>query len=85
MSDSERDRLSCTAIGKISTWIQTCETEHHSCRRQIRSSLPTRLIDVSPSDFPGDVRLIEGKDLPEAEYVALSHCWGRMPPNSIDL
>lgn len=85
MSESERDRMSSTAINKISTWIQNCYTQHNSCRRTNGSTLPTRVLHISPDDMPEGVRLVEGKCRPEAEYVALSHCWGDMPPNSVDL
>ena len=84
MSDAEYDRLSFTAIEKVHAWIRACQTEHVSCRKQTEPLLPTRVIDISPSDLPGHVRLVEEHRL-EAEYVALSHCWGDMPPNSIDL
>lgn len=84
MSEAEHDRLSSTAIEKIHAWIQVCHREHVSCRKQTESLLPTRVIDISPSDLPGHVRLVEEHGS-KAEYVALSHCWGDMPPNSIDL
>lgn len=85
MCDSERDRLSPTAIEKVTTWIQICKTEHLSCRWQAKPSLPTRVIDVSPGDMPGSIRLIEGTREIDAEYVALSHCWGNMPFNRTDM
>ncbi|UPX15238.1 uncharacterized protein EKO05_0005694 [Ascochyta rabiei] len=85
MSDSEHDRLSRPAIDKILTWSRNCLMQHPLCRRQTTSRLPKRVVDVLPPELPGQVRLVDGKSCPEAEYVALSHCWGMMPPNSIDL
>lgn len=85
MSDSEHDRLSRPAIDKILTWSRECQMKHRSCRRQSRSILPTRVIDTSPDGNPGGVQLIVGMSCPEAEYLALSHCWGMMPPNSSKL
>jgi hypothetical protein len=85
MVDSEHDRLSPTAVGKISAWLQTCRIEHRSCRWQTGSKLPTRVIDISPIDMPGCVRLIEGRSELDTNYVALSHCWGNMPFNRFDL
>ncbi|XPS92120.1 hypothetical protein M3J09_001526 [Ascochyta lentis] len=84
MTDSEHDRLSGPAIDKIALWSRDCHTKHPLCRRQTKSGLPTRVIDICPVGLPGHVRLIDGKSCPEAEYVALSHCWGMMPPNRID-
>jgi hypothetical protein len=85
MCDAERDRLSRAAVNKILGWVRECETEHCSCRRQTGRKLPTRVVDVSPSGSPEVVRLVNGEDITEREYVALSHCWGMMPENSIDL
>ncbi|KAF1930131.1 HET-domain-containing protein [Didymella exigua CBS 183.55] len=85
MIDSERDRLSLTAVEKISIWLQTCQTEHHSCRWRARSKLPTRVVDISPTGISGGIRLVEGQGKPDVEYVALSHCWGNMPFNRFDL
>ena len=85
MCDSERDRLSPRAIERITTWVQTCQMEHLSCRWRAKPLLPTRIIDVSPTDMPGYIRLIEGTNQTDTEYVALSHCWGSMPFNRFDL
>lgn len=85
MCDSERDRLSPRAVEKIKNWVRVCKTEHKSCRWQSEPSLPTRVIDVSPTDMPGGIRLIEGSGRTDDEYVALSHCWGNMPFNRYDL
>lgn len=85
MSDSQRDRLSSAAIGKMMEWIQACRIQHLSCRAQTKGILPTRVVDISPIDDLSHVRLVEGSACSPAEYVALSHCWGNMPPNSTDL
>ncbi|KAF2130270.1 HET-domain-containing protein [Dothidotthia symphoricarpi CBS 119687] len=78
------DRSSDSAISKIQSWIHECESSHSQCRGRSISPLPTRVLDVSPSQDPDQVRLIEGRGL-KAEYVTLSHCWGKTPPDSEDL
>jgi hypothetical protein len=58
-----------------------CLLDHPYCRKVSTSYLPTRLIDVSPSDGSTEPRLQETEELDERDrhqhYVALSHCWGK--------
>lgn len=85
MTDSERDRLSPSAIAKVSAWLHNCQGEHRSCRWRAASKLPTRVIEVFPNDMLNCIRLVDGDREPEADYIALSHCWGNMPCNRFDL
>lgn len=85
MTDSERDRLSPNAVAKVSAYLQTCQSDHRSCRWQAASKLPTSVIEISPNDMPDCIRLVDGNREPEADYIALSHCWGNMPCNRLDL
>lgn len=85
MNDSEQDRFSPIAIQKITSWIETCKAEHVFCRKQTQLVLPTRVIDIDPPGMPGCIRLVEGEARVDAEYLALSHCWGNMPFNRFDL
>ncbi|KAK4454478.1 heterokaryon incompatibility protein-domain-containing protein [Podospora aff. communis PSN243] len=49
--------------------------DHHKCRENEISRLPTRIIDVNP-DTPGvDARLVRTTG-EHAEYLCLSYCWG---------
>lgn len=66
-----------------SQWHSDCKANHSQCGRnqasRSRKWRPTRLISFSPSPGRGTdvVQLVDGATLPdEAEYVALSHCWG---------
>ncbi|KAJ8118954.1 hypothetical protein OPT61_g166 [Boeremia exigua] len=71
------------ALQLASYWIKSCVGTHEKCRPAASSCsspfLPTRLLDVSNTD----VRLVESKtDIDrstEGSYLALSHCWGRVP------
>ena len=78
-----------TAGGKehfdlIRQWVTTCDGNptHPTCnsvdRAKEKRRIPTRLIDVGTST-DGNVRLWETKPGDSAEYVALSHPWGKSP------
>lgn len=60
-----------------------CLQEHTECNQielPQRNFLPTRLIDVGFGPSPS-VHLCELTDLPiGAQFVALSHCWGKSRP-----
>lgn len=74
------DRVSTTTSSKKShalaaKWIQNCLTAHPLCNARKEGSLPTRLVQVSPT-----LRPVDGSNLPSGtQYVALSHCWGLKP------
>ena len=67
----------------IQQWIAQCVTEHIQCNRTTAQYdwLPTRLLDIQArAGSDADVYLIESKDITsKAQYVSLSHCWGRAP------
>ena len=46
------------------------------CPASKAKKLPTRLIDVSPSNQQDDARLILSSKGEKGHYLALSHCWG---------
>ncbi|KAL9096281.1 MAG: hypothetical protein Q9165_001278 [Trypethelium subeluteriae] len=63
-------------------WIQTCMTDHDLCRKtQKKRGGPARLIDVHAlgSSESDDICLVETWT-PNADWVALSHCWGGSSP-----
>ncbi|KAJ2977764.1 hypothetical protein NQ176_g4188 [Zarea fungicola] len=78
----ERDASSELSIHRIRSWIHNCHTNHAICRAMIASRqrrLPTRVIDVSSSDLSAEgVRLWESNGA-AADYIALSHTWGKSP------
>ncbi|GAW23367.1 hypothetical protein ANO14919_129250 [Xylariales sp. No.14919] len=66
----------------LKEWIKVCDTTHSSCCRPDHEanngssgfSMPTRLLKL------GDpIRLVESVDIELSPYVALSHCWGKLP------
>lgn len=66
-------------------WLLDCKTNHTQCggnrAPNIRKWRPSRLISFTLSPGPGTdvVQLVDGAPLPDqAEYVALSHCWGKV-------
>lgn len=68
-------------------WHSDCKANHAQCRfhhaSNSRKWRPTRLISFTKSPGRGTdvVRLVDGASLPDdAEYVALSHCWGQVHP-----
>ncbi|KAK7926606.1 heterokaryon incompatibility protein-domain-containing protein [Apiospora marii] len=63
-----------SSVDQITTWIRRCRESHAKCQRET-PPLPTRVIDVSTGD--GNCRLYESHG-ERAEYIALSHCWGKI-------
>ncbi|TGO45211.1 hypothetical protein BCON_0412g00030 [Botryotinia convoluta] len=70
----------------LRAWLQRCDEDHNECMQSRHYGLPTRLLNVSPSKNPADLRLDE-MDHSEAiggiQYIALSHCWGQLPSNQV--
>lgn len=65
---------SCFELSR--TWRDICLEKHGgSCFKSTEQTLPTRVIDVGPSDGSRDptLRITNGE---RGEWVALSHCWG---------
>ena len=64
-----------------SRWLQECLDSHKSCeskaaQKEDLSPLPTRVVDVGPSDSSKDPRLFV-PGLTRGRYAALSHCWSK--------
>ena len=80
--------MSETNMELAALWLETCHEEHHGCALEDLTNgpaplLPTRAIDVQAS---GSNPLLYAPAQPErADYVALSHCWGRTKPLAIEL
>lgn len=65
---------------RIRQWLEDCTTTHSRCHLSISGSdtlrlptLPTRVIDLGGMGL--DVKIVSGEGI-QANYVALSHCWG---------
>ncbi|RSL88935.1 hypothetical protein CEP51_001463 [Fusarium floridanum] len=65
-------------IRQIFEWISHCKQTHSLCDVQDPNFMPTRLIDLGPSNDA--IRLIETDSKIQASYVCLSHCWGGKTP-----
>lgn len=62
-------------------WLENCLSTHNTCASTRKPRLPTRVIDVGSSASPtSHLRLYIPGRREEAEYIALSHCWGASPP-----
>ncbi|KAL9117110.1 MAG: hypothetical protein Q9187_006358, partial [Circinaria calcarea] len=70
-------------------WLSRCLVKHRRCNREAAKSswLPTRLLDIeSRIGSEANVCLVETKDMmSKAQYISLSHCWGRNPVLSLRL
>ncbi|KAH6683453.1 heterokaryon incompatibility protein-domain-containing protein [Halenospora varia] len=69
--DSRSD--SDSSLNTLSTWIDTCKSEHKICSWDEESVLPARVIDVGSEDQ--DPRLVTTNG-ETGSWVTLSHCWG---------
>jgi hypothetical protein len=59
----------------LRAWLEWCD-EHHRCKRPDHErKIPTRLLNVAD---PENLRLISGEQIGVGNYVALSHCWGKL-------
>jgi hypothetical protein len=64
----------------ITSWLTKCITEHRaSCPYDQYAFLPTRLIDVGPSDSSHEPLLRCSERSEKGAWLALSHCWGHGP------
>lgn len=70
------DTISEAAVSRISSWIQTCQSDH-LCKGIAQSPLPKRVLDISS---PSSVRLYCPGDNEFHKYACLSHCWGPSRP-----
>lgn len=62
-------------------WLRVCDEEHQAfgCHLESEGKLPTRVIDVSPDEKnPGLLRLHTTGPNEGGQYIALSHCWGKL-------
>jgi len=60
-------------------WMRSCRENHPGCRNAPRGvlELPTRLVNVGPSDGSQNPKLVVPPRGDRAvEYLTLSHCWG---------
>ncbi|KAF2865434.1 heterokaryon incompatibility protein-domain-containing protein [Massariosphaeria phaeospora] len=69
-----------SAIHLAREWLEDCLANHGRCGSglrpgSLRSALPSRIIDVTPLDQTGSVRVQEMAGQ-HALYLCLSHCWG---------
>lgn len=65
-------------ITSLKAWLKNCDDHHQNCHNvaytdSTAQQLPSRLLNVSPSNDPNQIRLDEKAS---GAYIALSHCWG---------
>jgi hypothetical protein len=70
------DPSSRSTCRRITKWLEECTSSHSKCSFSKPSKLPTRVLDVSPPDVLGGLRLHITGDGESGTYVALSYCWG---------
>ncbi|RKK27411.1 hypothetical protein BFJ66_g16668 [Fusarium oxysporum f. sp. cepae] len=65
----------------LRAWLQRCDKRHYICKRSDnKPTMPTRLLHVVDSE---NLRLISGKEIGADKYIALSHCWGMLEPETM--
>ncbi|KAK3984435.1 heterokaryon incompatibility protein-domain-containing protein [Cladorrhinum sp. PSN332] len=72
--------LTPTLVSAIRRNIDDCLENHKQCPRRKIPKLPRRVLDLGlggVSKAPSRLRLYQSKENEEAEYVALSYCWGQ--------
>ncbi|PMD24517.1 HET-domain-containing protein, partial [Hyaloscypha hepaticicola] len=71
------DSASDECVQLAASWIKNCAEFHQDCLHLDHTPLPTRVIHVG-SDLEEPFLYISKRE--NAEYIALSHCWGGMVP-----
>lgn len=75
--------------GKVTiatSWLTACRDNHSDCNSysegvdEDTTKLPKRVLDVSPPDGHGQLRLYETPEGAKGRYIALSHRWGQTQP-----
>lgn len=65
------------SLKSAKTWFKNCEQNHTKCSIQ-PTFLPTRFLDLYPSDGLNEIKFIDTNHLDiTSRYIALSHCWGK--------
>ncbi|KAI0147430.1 HET-domain-containing protein [Xylariaceae sp. FL1272] len=64
-------------------WLNNCD-QFHKCRPRLDTEqralkMPTRLIEIKNENSKLGLRLVETANLSSVDFVALSHCWGKVP------
>jgi Heterokaryon incompatibility protein (HET) len=59
----------------VDSWIVGCCADHYECK-SILPHLPTRVLDVGPSDGSREPYLLVTNGM-RGEYLTLSYCWGK--------
>ncbi|KAI9734340.1 MAG: hypothetical protein M1834_002446 [Cirrosporium novae-zelandiae] len=72
------DPLSDACIKVMDDWIAECLHTHSICPGDEEVQLPTRVIDVGPTNGSEDPRLVIS-DCRHGKYITLSHSWGKIP------
>ena len=62
----------------MTQWLQDCLCHHKACPKAKETSLPTRVVDVGPSDGSIEPYLLVSNGR-KGLYLTLSHCWGGKP------
>ena len=71
------DSASDECVQLAASWIKKCAESHQDCLHLDHTPLPTRVIHVG-SDLEEPFLYISKQE--NAEYIALSHCWGGVVP-----
>jgi hypothetical protein len=62
--------------------LRICDEKHekYNCHSKSNSTLPTRVLDVGDGRSLNFLRLHCSDEGERGDYIALSHCWGKLPP-----
>ena len=73
----QTDTSTMNTRNQIASWMHDC-AGHECCAPQIDVPLPSRVIELSPTDNPDRPRLISSNGR-KGRYATLSHSWGTQP------
>lgn len=78
MGPIAQDPMAFHRFNLARSWIVACYEQHSRCQRNVKTPLPTRVIDVGPSDGSEEPRLyVSPGHSRSRDYVVLTHCWGQ--------
>jgi hypothetical protein len=61
-------------LNQLVAWMEDCQSQHNLCPKNLKQTLPTRVLDLGLSDISPNIKLLETTGESD-RYACLSHRW----------